>query len=156
MMLVGLAMFLAGLVLGKFPDQEGYNISRTEMRRFEQAALLIPAEELPPEVSPELRQALLDDLTALSKNRDPHDKQRKRVADALVVRMKDLMQQYCEIARADPGRYGKAYTDEFGARLASAEAGPGRAIQENGKAGPLALFGMLLYMCGALMRMRYD
>ena len=95
LMFGSLVMFLASLVLGRYPAQEGYGIARTKMQRFEQTALLIPAQDLPPGITAESRRALLDDLTTLAKNTDPNDERRKPLADSLVPRMKDLMRSYC-------------------------------------------------------------
>lgn len=155
-MFVGLAVFFTGLILGKYPEQTGYGISMLQMHRFEQTALLIPADDLPPDVSVESRRALLDDMITLSKNTDETDERRRPLADALVPRMKDLMKSYCAKVKANPDKYGDEYLDEFNQQLESVQAGPGRTIRENSKAGPAAFAGMLIFLFGGLMRMRYD
>jgi len=134
----------------------GHGISRMEIRRFEQSALLIPAEDLPTEITIESRRALINDLITLAKNKNPSDQGRKPLADSLVVRMKELMQRYCDIAQSKPDRYGPEYLKEFEQRLKSARAVPDCVIRENSKAIPTALVGLFLYLFGAMMRMRYD
>ena len=155
-MLAGLIIFLSGFVLGKFPDQQGYSISRLEMHRFEQSALLVTAEDLPAGISAESRQELFNDMNCLARNLDPTDEQRKPLADKLVVRMREFMKKYCDLAKANPGKYGPEYLEEFQQRYESVQAGPGQVIRENSKAGPVALIGMGLILFGSLMRMRYD
>jgi len=155
-MFLGLVIFFAGLVLGKYPDQKGYSISRLQMRRFEQTAMLIPPEELPPAVSAESRRELFDDLTALAKNTDQSDELRKPLADSLVLRMQNLMKSYCAMARANPEKYSDEYLKEFNSQLESVQAGPGRTIRENSKAGTLAFVGMLIFLFGGLLRIHYD
>ena len=147
---------MAGLVLGKFPDQQGYSISRLEMHRFEQSALLVTAENLPAGISVESRQELFDDINCLARNMDPTDEQRKPLADNVAVRMREFMKKYCDLAKPDSSKYGPEYLKEFQKRYESAQAGPGRVIRENSKAGPVALIGMGFFLFGALMRMRYD
>ena len=70
--------------------------------------------------------------------------------------MKDLMKSYCVMAEADPDKYGDEYLDEFNQQLESVQAGPGRTIRENTKAGPAAFIGMIVFLFGGLMRIRYD
>ena len=95
-------------------------------------------------------------MIALSKNTDQDDQLRKPLANSLVLRMQNLMKSYCAMARANPDKYNDEYLGEFNRQLESVQAGPGRTIRENSKAGTLAFVGMLIFLFGGLLRIRYD
>lgn len=156
LMFASLVIFLAGLTLGKYPAQEGYGISKMEIRKFEQAALLIAPEDLPAPITAESRKALFDDLATLAKNTDPTDDVRKPMADALVVLMKELMTSYCIVAQTNQDKYGNGYLAEFQERLAEAKTQSDCVIRENTRAGTIAVVSMIVFLLSALMRMRYD
>jgi len=155
-LLIGLVIFISGVIMGKYPAKTGYTIPVVEVQRFEQAALLLTAEDLPEGITVESRRDLLDDLTVLLKMTDKTDEERQPFADELVVRMKELMRQYLVLVDANPQKFTHEYRDEFQERLTTIQAKPDGVIKENRFAGPFAIIGMLIYFLGALIRLKYD
>ncbi|MBE7560723.1 sodium:solute symporter family protein [bacterium] len=158
-MLLGLGAFLVGSFMGKYPSARGYGISKLEMRRFEQTALLLSPAQLPPEVTVEARKALLDDLVAFAKlDATVPDSERRPAADALAGRMKEMMKKYLAHVESSLQTDIRAaeWMGEFSARLEGAVAGPDMPLADNRYAGYVTVLGMLLFFAGAILRMRYD
>ncbi len=155
-MILGLLIFLSGLVMGKYPSKVGYSIPLLSVHRFEQAILLIPAEDLPEGVTEETRKNLTDDLNRFLKMTEKTDQERKPIADSLVIRMKEMMQQLLEYVESNSQQFRDEYSEEFQARLASIEAHPDSVLKENTLASKFAIIGMFIYFIGALLRLRYD
>jgi len=155
-MLCGLIIFLAGVIAGKYPAKTGYGISYIEVQRFEQAAFLVHSEDLSQKITVEKRQALLNDLTLHLKITTQSETERMVLTDDLIIRMKDMMQDFIKISKANPKKYHQEYLDEFKERFENLKADSDSVFLENQYAGYIALFGMLLYFFGALMRLRYD
>lgn len=158
-MLLGLLGFVAGSLLGKYPAVTGYGISKLEMRRFEQSALLLAPGQLPPEVTEASRRQLLDDLIAFAKL-DPQapEAERRPLADELAERMRALMSRYtAHVQTALPDhRDAREWIEEFSAREAAALSAPSVPLVENRYAGYLTVLSMLVYFAAAILRMRYD
>ncbi len=158
-MLFGLGAFLVGSFMGKFPASTGYGVSRLEMRRFEQSALLLGPQELPAGVTVESRQALLSDLVAFAKlEPTAPESVRKPQADALAARMKEMMSAYLQQVETTLAGHADAaaWRAEFSERLDKAVAKPDLPLEDNRYAGYVSVIGMLLFFAGAILRMQYD
>ena len=159
MMFVGLAGFIVGGLLGKYPAREGYGLSKLEMIRFEQSALLLGDDALPVGVSAETRRSLLSDLMEFGKvEADLPEAERAARADALAERMRTTMQAYVDSTAGNmslPLSDRVQLTAEFSERVGAARAGH-VPLKDHRYAGWVAVISMLVYFAGAILRMRYD